>query len=325
MNENDTFDAAVIGGGPAGLSAALTLGRSRRRTLLLDTGQGRNAPAAHMHNVLGFDGAAPSDLRAAGRRELATYPTVTVREVAADAAERLDDDTFALTLTGGEVVGARRLVLATGVVDELPGIPGLAELWGRSYLHCPYCHGYEERGRALALLGASEHHAFIATLLRRSYSADVVLLTNGEDAPIPDVLAEQDVPVDDRPIAEVVGRDGQLERVVFTDGSSLTRDSIFGGVPIRPRSDLAEQLGCDTAGPAGSVEVDDLGHTSVPGVLAAGDMAKRISMPGPMQAVSFASAAGMLAGVAVDQSLHSAAVGIVSPMLPAHLVPGLRG
>ena len=324
MNDHDTFDAAVVGGGPAGLSAALTLGRSRRRVLLLDTGQGRNASAAHMQNVLGFDGAAPADLRAAGRRELERYPTVTVREIAAQAAERRDDETFALTLDGGEVVRARRLVLATGMVDELPDIPGLAELWGRSFLHCPYCHGYEARDRPLALLGASPHHAFIATLLRRSYSDDVVLLTNGEEAPIPEVLAEQDVPVRDQPIARVESSGGRLERVVFADGSTLERAAIFGGMPVRQRSDLAEQLGCATIGP-GCVAVDDLGRTSVDGVLAAGDMAQRSSMPGPMAAVSFASASGMLAGVAVDQSLHGDAVGIESPLLEERLVPEMEG
>lgn len=316
MNHDTLLDAAVIGGGPAGLSAALTLGRAGRRTLLLDTGQGRNAPAAHMQNVLGHEGKAPGDLRSAGRRELERYPAVTVREVAAERAAQRDGGAFEVTLSGGEVVAARKLVLATGVVDELPGIPGLGELWGRSFLHCPYCHGFEQRGRALALLGASEHHAFIATLLRRSYSDDVVLLTNGEAAPIADVLAEQDVPVYDQPIAGVESQGGQLERVVFADGSTLERDAIFGGVPIRQRSDLAAQLGCATIGP-GCVEVDDLGRTSVPGVLAVGDMAQRSTMPGPMAAVSFASASGMLAGVAVDQALHGEAIGIVSPLLGA--------
>ena len=125
------------------------------------------------------------------------------------------------------------------------------------------------------------------------------------------MLAEQDVPVDDGPVAALEGRDGQLERVVFADGGTLARDAIFGGAPIRQRSDLAEQLGCALIGHAGSVEVDDFGHTSVPGVLAVGDMAQRASMPGPMQAVPFASAAGMLAGVAVDRALHAEATGCV--------------
>lgn len=313
MTDTDHFDAVIAGGGPAGLSAALTLGRARRRVLLLDTGQGRNAPASHMHNVLGHDGLPPGDLRAAGRRELEAYPTVTVRDVAAERAVRRDDDTFAIALAGGEDVVTRRLVLATGVADQLPGIPGAAELWGRSFLHCPYCHGFEERGRALAVLGATPHHAFIATLLRRSYSGDVVLLTDGEEAPVPDVLAEQDVPAYEQPVAALEGRDGRLERVVFADGAALERDAIFSGVPVRQRSDLAEQLGCATIG-HGSVEVDDFGHTSVPGVLAVGDMAQRTSMAGPIAAVSFASASGMLAGVAVDQSLHAEATGMPSPL-----------
>ena len=316
MTDPELFDAVVAGGGPAGLSAALTLGRARRRVLVLDTGEGRNATAAHMHNVLGHDGRPPGDLRAAGRRELATYPTVTVRDVAATQAERGDDGTFAITLSGGGLIAARRLVLATGVVDELPDLPGLRERWGRSFLHCPYCHGFEERGRALAVLGDTPHHAFIATLLRRSYSDDVVLLTDGAAAPVPDVLAEQGVPVREQPVAALEGPGGRLERIVFADGSTLERDAIFGGGPTRQRSDLAAQLGCATSD-QGSVEVDDFGHTSVPGVHAVGDMARRTPLPGPMAAVSFASAAGMMAGVAVDQALHAEATGLPSPLAGA--------
>lgn len=314
MTTTDAFHAVVVGGGPGGLSAALTLGRAGRDTLLLDTGQGRNARAAHVQNVLGHEGKSPADLRAAGRRELAAYPTVTVREVAAEAAKRADDDTFDVTLAGGDVVRARQLVLATGVVDELPEIPGVADLWGRSFLHCPYCHGNEQRGRALAVLGDTPHHAFLATLLRRSYSDDVVLLTDGAEPPVPDVLAEHHVPVHEGAVAALEGSDGQLERVIFAGGGTLERHAIFGGAPIRQRSDLAEQLGCALIGHAGSVEVDDFGHTSVPGVLAVGDMAQRTSMPGPMQAVPFASAAGMLAGVAVDRALHAEATGLSSGM-----------
>ena len=183
----DLLDAVIVGGGPAGLAAALTLGRARRPTLLVDGGEPRNAPADHMHNVLGHDGLPPAELRSRGRAELAGYPTVTVEDDDVLSAERLDDGTFSVVRARGGAVRARRLVLASGVVDATDRVPGMAELWGRSVLHCPYCHGYEVRDRALGVLGATGHHAFIATLLTR-YSDDVVLFTDGDEAPEPDAL-----------------------------------------------------------------------------------------------------------------------------------------
>jgi thioredoxin reductase len=302
------FDVVVAGGGPAGLAAALTLGRSLRWVLLLDGGAPRNAPAAAMHNMLGRDGTPPSRLLADGRRELAAYPTVEVRDdVAVSAAPG-----FEVTLGSDETVRARRLVLATGVVDVLADVPGLRELWGRSVLHCPYCHGYEERGHRLAVLGATPHHAFLATLVQR-YGADVVLLTNGEPAPDAPALAEYGVLVEERPIARLDGAGGRLRAVVFTDGDELARDAVFAGGGLRQHSTLAADLGCRMFDGA-IVEVDDFQRTSVPGVAAAGDMARRASQPGPMQAVAYASASGMIAGVAIDQDLHAEDTGLPSPL-----------
>ena len=312
MTDSDLFDAVVVGAGPAGLSAALTLGRAGRRTLVLDSGEPRNAPATHMHNVLGHDGTPPAELRRLAREQLAAYPSVELRDAAATGAAR-HDGAFAVTLAGGGEIRARRLVLAGGVRDELADLPGMGELWGRSVLHCPYCHGHEVRGQALAVLGAGEHQAFIATLLRRGYSDDVVLLANGEEPAAADVLAEQGVPVHERPVARLDGRDGRLERVVFDDGSALARDALFaGGRPVQ-RSPLAADLGCALLDD-GAVEVDEFGRTSVEGVLAAGDMAHRATLPGTMAAVSVASASGMVAGVAVDQELHADATGLSSPL-----------
>jgi thioredoxin reductase len=318
MTTTNDLDAVVVGAGPAGLAAALTLSRASRRTLVLDSGEPRNAPAAHMQNVLGWDGRPPADLRAAGRRDLRDYPAVAVRDVAATAASR-DDGAFTVTLAGGDAVRTRRLVLASGVVDDLPDIPGLRERWGRSVLHCPYCHGYEVRGRALAVLGAGVHQAFIATLLRRSYSDDVVLLTDGGDVPVPDVLAAEGIAVREQPLARLDGRDGGLEQVVFGDGTTLARDAIFRGGPFRQRSTLAVDLGCALLDD-GTVEVDDVGRTSVPGVVAAGDMARRASLPGPQAAVSVAAAAGMIAAVTTDQELNADDTGLPSP-IPERLSP----
>ncbi|HWK27554.1 MAG TPA: NAD(P)/FAD-dependent oxidoreductase [Solirubrobacter sp.] len=293
------YDVVIIGGGPAGLAAALTLGRSLRTTILFDGGAPRNAPADAMHNVLGRDGTPPAQLREDARRELAAYPTVELR----DAAVASVAAGFTVTLASGEAATARRLLLATGVVDELPAIPGFAERWGRTVLHCPYCHGYEQRGKRLAVLGATPHHAFVATLVRR-YGDDVVLLTNGE-AP-PEIAGLQTIST---PLAALEG----AATAVFADGSRLERDALFAGGPARQHASFAADLGCAFL-PDGSVEVDEFGRTSVSGVSAAGDLAHRASLPGPMAAVSAATTAGMIAAVALDQELHAADTGLPSPL-----------
>jgi thioredoxin reductase len=268
--------------------------------VVFDSGTPRNAPAEAMHNMLGRDGTPPEGLRADGRRELAAYPTVSVRSEAVDSVI----PEFAVTLTSGEVVRGRRLLLATGVVDDLLPIPGLTDRWGRTVLHCPYCHGYEQRGKRLAVLGSTPHHVFIATLLRR-YSEDVVLLTNGDEPPA-DVLGLE---VFAEPVAGLAG----AADVVFADGSRLERDAIFAGRPAPQHATFAADLGCALL-PDGSVEVDDFGRTSVPGVSAAGDMAHRASLPGPMAAIAVASAAGLVAAVALDQDLHATDTGLPSPL-----------
>jgi thioredoxin reductase len=294
------YDVVIIGGGPTGLAAALTLGRSMRSTMVFDSGAPRNAPAEAMHNVLGRDGTPPARLRADGRRELSAYESVSVRsEAVASVAPG-----FTVTLGSGEAVRTRRLLLATGVVDDLLPIPGLAERWGRTVLHCPYCHGYEQRGKRLAVLGATPHHVFVATLLQR-YSDDLVLLTNGAEPPAEGL----DLRVIPEPVAALAGG----ADVSFADGSRLERDALFAGGPARQHTTFAADLGCALL-PDGSVEVDDFGRTSVPGVSAAGDMAHRASLPGPMAAVSVASASGLVAAVALDQDLHAADTGLPSPL-----------
>ena len=298
-------DVLIIGGGPAGLAAALTLGRASRRVLLADSGVPRNARAEHMQNVLGRDGTPPARLRADGRAELARYPTVEVRDVAVEAVEP-----GSATLAGGTVVTFRRLILATGVVDVMAPVDGFAERWGRTILHCPYCHGFEVRGQRLAIVGSGAHVAFIGTLLRDQYSSDIVLLTNGAEPPA-DPLG---LPVRTEPIASI----GDAATVTFADDSVLERDALFAGGPWHQHAPFAEDLGCRMT-PESCVEVDDLGRTSVEHVFAAGDMARRATLPGPMAAVAAASAAGMVAGVAVDQSLHGDRVGVESPLLRVKL------
>ena len=297
------YDAIIVGGGPAGLAAALTLGRSRRSVLLLDAGQGRNAPAAAVHNLLAHDGTPPEELRRIGREQLARYPGVEFREGTVEGAHALAEEGFRLELRGGDSLEARRLLLATGLADELPAIDGLAALWDRSAFHCPYCHGFEASGRRLAVLGAGPERVRLALQLTR-FTDDLVLCTDGQPLPgeLVELLAANAVQVRGEPVARFEGGGGRLERIVLESEEPLDRDAVFIPTVLYQRSDLAGQLGCALL-PDGCVEVDEFARTSVPGVYAAGDMAHRVSLPMPIAAVSWASASGTLAGAMLDQDL----------------------
>jgi thioredoxin reductase len=318
---DDRYDAVIVGGGPAGLAAALTLGRSRRRVLLLDAGQGRNAPAAAVHNLLAHDGTPPEELRRIGREQLGRYPSVVLRLGTARGAQALPEEGFRLELDGGDGVEARRLLLATGLADQLPAIDGLAPLWGRSAFHCPYCHGFEASGRRLAVLGAGPERVRLALQLTR-FSDDVVLCANGQplDEDLAERLAANGVRVLAEPVTRFEGRGGQLERIVVARGEPLERDAVFIATVLRQRSDLAARLGCALLAD-GCVEVDELARTSVAGVYAAGDMAHRAALPMPFAAVSWASASGTLAGAMLDQDLLTADFGLPLP----RQLPGAPG
>lgn len=329
-------EAIIIGGGPAGLAAALTLGRVHRSVLLLDAGQGRNAPAEAVHNFLGHDGTPPAELRRIGREQLAPYPSVQVRDASVTGLEPIGSEAadgvgFRLTLADGEPVHGRRLLLATGLADELPPIDGLADLWGRSAFHCPYCHGYEVSGKPIAVIGSEPHKARLAVHLsrftapsastgQRASAADVVLCANGP-AELPDALRNaltaHGVAVREERIARLDGADGRLKRIVFDNGETLDRDAVFVATTLRQRSPIAEQLGCAIF-PDGLVEVDEFGRTSVPGVLAAGDMARRATVPGSMAAVSVAAASGTIAGSIIDQELLTVDADLPDPFAPAN-------
>jgi thioredoxin reductase len=307
------YDAIIIGGGPAGLAAALTLGRSRRSALLLDAGRGRNAPAAAVHNLLAHDGTPPAELRRLGREQLARYPAVQLHEATVDHAHTLDEGGFRLQLRGVDGVEARRLVLATGLVDELPAIDGLAELWGRSAFHCPYCHGFEVSDQRLAVLGAGPERVRLALQLTR-FTGDLVLCSNGEPLAhdLAQLLAGYGVQVRSEAVVRFEGGGGRLKRIVLERGSPLERDTVFIPTALRQRSQLARRLGCRLL-PDGCVEVDEFARTSVPGVYAAGDMAHRATLAMPFAAVSWASASGTLAGAMLDQDLIGADFKLPAP------------
>lgn len=289
-------DVIVIGGGSAGLSAALVLGRSRRRTLVLDGGPPRNAPSPAAHSVFTRDGTPPAEILATARAQLAPYASVEIRAVAATSVRR-DGAGFVVGLGDGGEARARRLLLATGVRDDLPPIEGLAALWGRGVLHCPYCHGWEVRDEPLALRARGAQAMDLGPLLLQ-WSRDLVLCTDGPSELSPAelaALARHGVRVIETPIRRLEGAAG-LERIVFTDGHVEPRRALFLKPPQAVASDLPAALGCGMT-EAGHIAVGVDYQTSVPGVYAAGDAAS------PFQQVVVAAAAGALAAIMLNRDL----------------------
>jgi thioredoxin reductase len=292
MNE---FDVVIIGGGAAGLSAALVLTRARRRVAVVDAGHPRNAPAAHLHGFLGSDGLPPADLLAAGRREVAGYGGHLIAATVAGLTGVTPD--FAVALTDGRSLRARRVLVTTGLRDELPDIPGARERWGRDLLHCPYCHGHEVRDQPLGVIGGNPEAVVHAHLIRQ-WSADVVFFANGSA-----LTAEQHerfrahgIAVVDRPVTALVVADDRLTGVEVAPGDVVPRAAVF----VRPRfvanDHLLTAAGCAT-GDTGWITVDATGRTSVAGVWAAGNAVN------PRAQVITAAGEGSAAAIAVNNDL----------------------
>jgi thioredoxin reductase len=289
------FDVAIVGGGPAGLAAALVLGRMRRRVLLLDSDDPAHGVSDGVHGLFGHDGTPPFELRRTAQEQLRPYKSVTVRKVGVEEAHQTPSG-FSVTTTG-TTSEAGILLLATGMRYELPPIEGVAEVWARGAYHCPYCHGWEVRNRPLAAYGAGAAHL---ALLLTSLSDDIVLLTDGNSDLDPDEaeqLRQAGVVIRDDPVARLEAEGGRLARVVFADDSTDDRTGLFF-VPSFTPSPLPAQLGCELD-ESGAIVIDEDGDTSVPGVFAAGDATT------DKKAVVLAAAAGSRAAYAINASLAS--------------------
>jgi thioredoxin reductase len=271
---DEMYDVAIIGGGPAGLSGALTLARSRRSVVVVDAGEPRNAPAAAVHGFFTRDGTPPGDLLAAGRAEVQAYGA----HIVDDRVEGVDagDGVFELTLSGGGGLRARRLLVTTGLVDELPDVPGVQELWGDQVLHCPYCHGWEVRDQAIGVLASGPRATHLA-LLFRQLSADVILF--GHTHPPSDEeraeLAARHVRVVDGPVSRLEIVDGRLSGVRLESGEAIAREAVAVTPRFVARSELLDSLGVDVIEQEGfglRVDADATGRTNVPGVWVAGNV-----------------------------------------------------
>ncbi|HEX4765672.1 MAG TPA: NAD(P)/FAD-dependent oxidoreductase, partial [Lichenihabitans sp.] len=298
MSSDRPYDAIIMGGSFAGLSAALYLVRARRTVLVLDTAAPRNRFAASSHGFFGHDGADPRTMLATMREQIAAYPSVTFRSQAAADAKRADSG-FAVTLANGDVVTGARLLLAHGVTDILPALPGLAERWGHSVLHCPYCHGYEVSGHQLGVLNLSPMSIHQAALIAE-WGPTTFFLDGGEieQAAAAD-LTRRGIVIEPSKVDRLAGEGSGLSAVWLADGRERPLDALFIGPPFRLSSDLAERLGCaledGMLGP--SIVVDEMKATSVAGVYAAGDITRMAAT------VTFACADGVTAALAIHRSL----------------------
>ena len=315
MNE---YDAVVIGGGAAGLSAALVLTRARRRIVVVDAGQPRNAPAAHIQGFLGSDGLAPTELLATGREEVAGYGgdllAGTVSSVAADAHTTWVRPSFQVRLNDGGLLRSRRVLVTTGLHDDIPDLPGVRERWGRDVLHCPYCHGYEVRDQPLGVLGGTPEALAHAHLIRQ-WSDDVVFFAHGTSltANEREQLAARAIGVVEGPVARLVIEADHLTGVELESGRFVPRAALFVRPRFVPNDDLLTALGCVTDD-NGWVVTDTTGRTSVSGVWAAGNAVN------PRAQVITAGGEGSAAAIALNNDLVyedlSIAVSHYRPGLP---------
>jgi thioredoxin reductase len=298
------YEAIVVGGSFAGLAAALQLARARRNVLLVDAGQPRNRFAAHSHGLLGHDGKPPRQIIGEARAQLAAYRSIEIVEGRAEHAQR-QHGWFEVALADGRTVSAAKLILATGVTDELPPLPGLDTRWGATVFACPYCHGYEFGDRQLGVLAThamSAHHGILVPDWGpTTYFTQGLFEPDAEQAA---QFAARGTKLEREPVVELLGTAPALEAVRLSDGRIVQIDALFVAPKIHQSSPLAEQLGCELEpGPFGAfVKVDGFKQTTVEGVYAPGDASS------PMASATFASAAGAMAGFAAHQSLVMARV-----------------
>jgi len=294
----ERFDAVVCGGGPAGLSAALWLGRYRRKTLVLDAGQQRNLSANASHGYLTFDSCSPQEFLNRARQDVDAYPEVLMQVGSVDTIEQ-GDGGFLVTTSAG-TYGASRVLLATGVTDTRPEIPGFDDFYGKHIFHCSCCDGYESRDLDVVAIGWGEHSAGYALDLLE-WGARVTLVTNGNtfegDEPERAALARHHVEVIEDEVAELKGDDERMTSIVLRSGRTIDAQRAFFSIAHQPRSDLAAALGCEIDD-QGYVKVGEHGETTTEHVYAAGDIT-----PGE-QLVSVAAAEGVVAGIACAMSLR---------------------
>lgn len=286
------YEVLIVGAGPAGLSAGLALGRLLRTVLIADDGRPRNSASSHLNNFIGRDGIHPGEWRQEARRDLQKYETIELLQGSVDAVEKVEKG-FHARFSNGQAAQFKKVILAYGILDRLPDIPGLPELWGKAAFHCPYCHGFEVRGKALGIIGSGH---FLMHMLPLFYglSKDLILFTNGD----PQFSEEQkalfrkrNIEVIEEKVENLIYREDELKGVVLENGEKRMREGLFITpiLPFRMKSSIGESLGCEKT-EMGLYKVGERNETTVKGVFAAGD---NMSM---VHSVIHAAANGTTAG-----------------------------
>ena len=292
------WDVIIAGAGPAGLSAALVLGRARRSVLICDTGTPRSWASKHMHAYLSRDGMPPAAFLARGREEIERYPGVRYRAIEVSRALRNETGGFDVTLGTRASVRCRKLLIATGVFDLIPRIPGIDELFGKTVFQCPYCDGWEMRGQKIAVYGRKQRGYQMARAMT-AWTRDIVLCTDGPAGYTRierQHLQRNEIEVIEKRVERLDGARGKLRAVVFRDGQALRREALFFDTPSRGQSTLAESLGC-RFGRHGGILCGDYEATSVPGVFVAGNIIRDVQLS------IVAAAEGARAAFGINRSL----------------------
>lgn len=292
-----TFDVIIIGGSYSGLAAGMALGRSLKRTLIIDNGLPCNRQTPHSHNFITHDGRAPKEISSLARHQVEAYQTVSfVTGVAVSGSKTTNG--FAIRTDSGETFAAARIIFATGIKDIMPDLPGFSECWGVSVLHCPYCHGYEVKNEVTGILGNGDY-AFEFSAMISNWTKDLTLFTNGRSTLTPgqtDIITRHNIRIVEKEIEQLVHTGGHIKEIVFKDGSATALKALYSRVPFAQHCPIPQTLGCELT-EEGYLKVDAFQKTTVPGIFACGDNSSRL------RTVANAVSTGAFAGMAVNKEM----------------------
>jgi len=297
MKDDKEFDVIIIGGSYAGLSAAMALGRSLRRVLVLDSGAPCNRQTPHSHNFITQDGEKPAVIANKAKEQIKRYATVTLQKGLAVSGRKTLAG-FEIQTENGELFSGRKLIFASGIEDIMPSIQGFAACWGISVIHCPYCHGYEFRGRKTAIIANGERAMHLASLVH-NLTKELTILTTGEtsfNAEQLEKLRTKGITLLEKEISKIQHKSGWVQQVVFKDGESQAFDAVYAAVPFRQHSAMPATLGCEMT-EMGHIVVDNFQKTTVKGIFACGDNSSM------MRSVANAVATGNVAGAMANKEL----------------------